>query len=117
MHLDQSPEERRVVVNQEDVKNIEDFFNHFRIPIPDFLKTQLDKFKNSPESYTYDDQCLLKTELARAIASSDHELFKDELFTNVLNNCSKEWYDAQFNRDLEEALSDEDQDSSESSEA
>ena len=108
-------EEKKVVVNQEDIQNIEDFFKHFRIPIPNYLQQQIDVFKQDPNNYTYDKQCVLKSELAHAISESDHELFKDELFSNVIKNCAKEWYDTQFNRDLESALS-ENQDSSESSE-
>ena len=91
----------KVVINQEDIKNIEDFFNHFRIPIPTFLKSELDVFRNSPDDYSYDKQCKLKSELAHAIVDSDHELFKDDLFKNVIKNCNKEWFDTQFDRDLE----------------
>lgn len=100
-------ETNKVVINQEDIKNIEDFFNHFRIEIPSYLQTELEVFKNDPNNYTYDKQCKLKTELAHAIVSSDHELFKDDLFANVIKNCNKEWFDAQFDRDLVDTFTDD----------
>jgi len=98
----------KVVINQEDIKNIEDFFNHFRIEIPEFLSKELQVFKDNPAEYNYDKQCKLKSELAHTIVSSDHELFKDELFKNVLGNCNKEWFETQFNRDLESTFTEGD---------
>jgi hypothetical protein len=99
--------EQKVVVGNEDIKNIEEFFDHFHIPIPQYLRDELDKFKNNPGAYTVDMQKKLKTELAHAVVSSDHELLKDEVFGRIINNCDKEWFDTQFNRDLEDALTDD----------
>lgn len=96
----------KIVISAEDIKNIEEFFNHFRIEIPDFLQKQLDVFNNNPNAYTLDDQKLLRAELAHAIVSSDHELMKDGVFSNIVANCDKEWFDTQFNRDFESDLTD-----------
>lgn len=103
--MNQEEEVNKVVINQEDIKNVEDFFNHFRIEIPKFLQAELDVFKDDPESYNLDKQAKLKSELAHAIVSSDHELFKDDLFVNVMKNCNKEWYDTQFDRDINDVFS------------
>ena len=100
----------KVVVSAEDIKNIEEFFSHFRIDIPAYLQTQLDVYRAAPDEYTLDKQKLLRAELAHAIVSSDHELMKDGVFTNIVENCDKEWFDAQFNRDFEGDLSDIDKD-------
>lgn len=96
-----SEEQNKVVITSEDIKNIEDFFSHFRMDMPDYLREQLDVFKNNPEAYTIDNQLALKSELAHALVESDHELLKDDLFKDVIDNCSKEWFDTQFQRDFE----------------
>jgi hypothetical protein len=106
MSNETNEEGNKVVINEEDIKNIEDFFNHFRIDIPDFLKSELDTYRSSPDTYGIDNQEKLKAELAHAIVASDHELFKDKLFENVVKNCTKCWFDTQFDRDLESGLSD-----------
>ena len=108
-----SEEKEKVVINSEDIKNIEDFFNHFRIPIPPFLQEQLDVFKQDPEGYTVEKQLRLKAELAHAMVESDHELLKDDLFKPVIQNCEKEWFETQFQRDFEGALPDEEETSGE----
>ena len=98
----------KVVVGPEDIKNIEEFFGHFRIPIPEALQTQINSFKKDPSNYTLDQQKLLRAEVAHAIVSSDHELMKDGVFDNITNNCDKEWFETQFQRDMEDAFSKED---------
>jgi len=103
--MSQEKEDNKVLINQEDIKNIEDFFNHFRIEIPNFLQAELDVFKNNPDEYNLDKQAKLKSELGHAIISSDHELFKDDLFVNVMKNCNKEWFDTQFDRDINNTFS------------
>ena len=100
-----SKEPNKVVISSEDIKNIEEFFNHFRIPIPTYLQEQLNTYKTAPDEYTLDNQKTLKSELAHAIVSSDHELLKDGVFDNIISNCDKEWFETQFNRDLENELS------------
>ena len=100
--------EKQVVLGNEDIKNIEEFFGHFNIVIPEQLKARIDIFKKSGGGYTVEQQTELKIELARAVINSDHELLKDEVFGRIMDNCDKEWFDAQFTRDIEEALSEED---------
>ena len=95
----------KVVISAEDIKNIEEFFNHFKIEIPTYLSDQLDIFKAAPSEYTLDKQKKLKAELAHAIVTTDHELMKDGVFSNIVSNCDKEWFDTQFNRDFEGELS------------
>ena len=103
----QQDEKKEVVISADDIKNISVFFNHFNITIPKFLQAELDRYNNKPDKYTYDDQLKLKAELAHAIVDSEHELFKDELFTKVVTNCEKEWYNVQFNRDFENTIKDD----------
>ena len=98
----------KVVVGPEDIKNIEEFFGHFRIPVPEGLQTQIDAYKKDPSNYTLDQQKLLRVEVAHAIVSSDHELMKDDVFDNITNNCDKEWFESQFQRDMEDAFSEKD---------
>jgi len=100
-----SNEENATLVSGEDIKNIEEFFSHFRIPVPDYLQEQLEVFKADPNTYTMDKQKMLKSELAHAIVSSDHELMNDGVFANICQKCDKEWFETQFDRDLEDGLS------------
>jgi predicted methyltransferase len=98
----------KVVVGAEDIKNIEEFFSHFRMPMPEALQAQINVFKKDPTAYTLDQQKLLRVEVAHAIVSSDHELMKDGVFDNITNNCDKEWFESQFQKDMEEVFSKED---------
>ena len=98
-------EETKALISGEDIKNIEEFFSHFRIEVPSYLKEQLDIFKADPGAYTADKQAMLKAELAHTIVSSDHELMTDGVFSNICLKCDKEWFETQFNRDLESELS------------
>jgi len=97
-----------IVINKEDIDNLEGFFTHFNIDCPDYLKQQFATYRNAAKDdkieYTLKDQQYLKEELCKAIASSEHELLKDELFSSVVERCEDIWFHAQFKRDLEETL-------------
>jgi hypothetical protein len=97
----------KVTITPDDVKHLENFFDFFKIPVPTRLQRVVDKLKADPNNFTIETQRELKIELAHAVASSEHELLKDGLFKNVMANCNKEWYEAQFERDVEDILSGE----------
>lgn len=98
-------EERKVTISKEDAANIVKFFEHFNIPIPAPLQAQINRFNDNPDSYTPKEQDKLKIELAHAIITCDHELLKDEIFQTLNVNSDKEWFEAQFDRDVEEVFS------------
>lgn len=96
-----------IVINKEDVDNIENFFKHFSIELPKYLQEQFSTYRESGDKYSLADQQRLKEELCKALALSEHELLKDELFSSVISRCEDVWFHAQFTRDLEESLLDE----------
>ncbi len=100
--------EESVVLTQEDMRNVREFFNHFNITIPTYLD-KIIKRVESEETITLESQKIFKTILARTISESEHELFKDSLFEEIIPECEKEWYDAQFRQDFEEAMVSPDQ--------
>jgi uncharacterized protein (DUF1786 family) len=100
--------EESVVLTQEDMRNVREFFNHFNIDMPEYLdKTILSVEKEN--EITLQSQKNFKTSLVRAISESNHELFKDSLFEEIVPECEKEWYEAQFSQDFEAAMSSQDQ--------
>ena len=99
--------EQQVLITKEDIKNVKDFFSHFNIDIPSHLEAKLDDIANA-ESISIEHQKHLKTAIARTIVESEHEIFKDALFEEVIPNCEKEWYHAQFDQDFKEAMTQED---------
>jgi hypothetical protein len=97
-----------IVINKEDIDNLEGFFTHFNIDCPAYLKEQFTTYRdassNDSVEYSLKDQQRLKEELCKAIASSEHALLKDDLFSSVVERCEDIWFHAQFKRDLEETL-------------
>lgn len=95
---------RKVVMTPDDIKNIEEFFGHFKIKVPVHLQKVLDKFKGNPTGFTFDDQCQLRAFIAHTMVSSDHPLLTDKVFGNIRANCDKAWFEAQFDMDVEEVF-------------
>lgn len=98
------PEKKQVVVSADDIKNIEDFFIHFKIPMPAPLESSVLKYKDNPVEFTFEDQCKLRAYIAYAVTTVDHPLLKDQVFSTIREKCSKAYYDARFDLDLEEVL-------------
>lgn len=103
------PEEnasKEVTLGAQDVENVEVFFKHYGIEIPQYLQEQIDLFK-SVEKYTIDMQEGFRNQLARALVSVKNPIMEDELFKGVISKCDKVWFDAQFDSDVEEVLSED----------
>lgn len=90
-----------VKITKEDVRNTENFFNHFEIEIPDYLKKILHTIRES-DSITPSMQKEMRIGLSKALVESDSLLLKDELFKEVMPNCQKIDFDASFEKDFEE---------------
>ena len=98
-------EEKRVVVlTPEDIKNVEDFFTHFKLQPPELLQQMLDKFRKDPKSMTFEDQKIFRAAIAMSMTSIDHPLVKDSVFNSIRAKCDKAYFDAQFDMDIEKAL-------------
>lgn len=96
---------RQVVITPADSKEVEKFFEYFDIPKTKALTDAFSAFQNDP---TYVNQNELKFQLANFLAESDHPVFKDEVFANVIPE-SRESRDAlAFERELEKQLTSSD---------
>ena len=91
----------KVVVTPEDAKAAFEFWNQFNIPPMDGLKEAFERFQNNP---TFENQDHLKMMVTKAIATTDHECFKDETFKKVAEECAEVSYHMEFQRNLEETI-------------
>lgn len=101
-------EKRLVVVNMDDIRNIEEFFTHFEIPMDAGLVAVSAKFRDDPTNFTFEDQALLRTYVAKSIAASDHKLLTNDIFKDIVSNCKTAAFDGQFELDLQSMLTEED---------
>jgi hypothetical protein len=98
-------EEKRVVVlTPEDIKNVSDFFTHFKLQPPELMKNMLEKFSKDPKSMTFEDQKVFRAAVAMSMTSVDHPLVRDQAFVTIRTKCDKAFFDAQFDMDIEKVL-------------
>ena len=98
-------EEKQVVVlTAEDVKNVKDFFTHFKLKAPDMVTNLIEKMEKDPKSITFEDQKRFRAAIAYAMNTIDHPLVKDNAFANIRAKCEKAWFDAKFEMDIDEVL-------------
>jgi hypothetical protein len=90
-----------VVITADDCNAALDFWKHFQIPIPTELEQAMAMFAKSPD---FTNQEEVKLQICKAIASSDHKAFKDEMFTKIVEECAAVTFEMKFERDLEESL-------------
>lgn len=94
--------EKKVAITPDDAKAAMAFWDHFNVPFMPGLKEAFETFMATP---TYENQQYLKYMSCKAIATTDHEAFKDETFKDVASECSDISYNMEFDRELEQALS------------
>lgn len=99
-----SEEKQIVVLTAEDVKNVEDFFVHFKLQTPEVIKEISAKIKADPKSITFDDQRYFRAAIAYSMNTVDHPLIKDPAFDNIRKRCDKVWYESQFDMDIDRLL-------------
>lgn len=94
--------EKKVVISAEDCNAALDFWRHFNIPIPAELQGALDAFAADP---TFQNQEKVKLEVCRAISTTDHEAFKDDMFSKIVEECEGVTFEMQFDKDFEAEVS------------
>lgn len=94
--------DKQVVISAEDCMGALDFWTHFDIEPPAELKQAMDKFIANP---TFDNQNLVKLEICKTIATSDHEAFKDDMFQKIVDECRSTAYEMSFDKEVEETFS------------
>jgi len=97
-------EKKKVVMTADDFKNVEEFFTHFKIEMPEVLNERIVSYKKDPREFSFDDQKLFRAFIAHAMNTVDHPLVKDDVFKNIRAKCEAAWYSAQFDLDLEQML-------------
>lgn len=93
--------EKKVVITPEDAKAAMEFWTHFNVPFMPGLKEAFEAFINEP---TYENQQYLKYISTKAIATTDHEAFKDETFQEVAAECGDVSYEMEFDREFEQVI-------------
>jgi hypothetical protein len=99
---------QEVAVTPEDCAAAFDFWKHFNItPIPG-MKEAFDAFIAEP---TFEHQEAVKFYVCKAISETQHEAFKDPLFEKIVQECADVSFDIQFDKDLEQVLTSNAEDS------
>ena len=105
---DQEPKveekENKVVISPEDCNAALDFWRHFNIPIPSNLQDAFDMFAKDP---TFENQNKVKLEICRAISQTDHEAFKDDMFSKIVDETAAVTFEMQFDKDFENTVTTE----------
>jgi Lhr-like helicase len=96
--------ESQVLVTPEECHAALEFWKHFKIPIPQSLADAVERFTNNP---TLENQDILKLEICKSIAETDHEAFKVPMFEQIVQECANTAYNMQFDKDIEKVLSEE----------
>lgn len=91
-------EANKVVISPEDCNAALDFWKHFNIPIAPGLQDAMSAFSADP---SFENQQRVKLEVCRAISSTNHEAFKDDMMSKIVEECSGVVYDMQFDKDFE----------------
>lgn len=93
--------EASVVITSSDCAECAKFFEFFNIPMPEELSKALRDFSSNP---CIELQNEVKYQLAHAICTTDHPVFRDEAFVRIKEETSKEYDILTFDREFEKAL-------------
>lgn len=97
-------ESKKVVISSDDCVAALDFWKQFDIPMLPEFEQAVHTFRDNP---TFENQQELKYQLCKAITTTDHEAFNDEMFKKIRQECETALYNMQFDRDLEQTLTEE----------
>jgi len=91
----------KVVICADDVQAALQFWTNFNIEIPPSMKEAFDNFAADP---TFANQQKVKLEVTKAISTTEHEAFSDEMFSKIRTECAEVAYKMAFDEQLEQAL-------------
>jgi len=102
----------KVVLSDDDVKMVEDFFQHYNDPktnnlvLPPDLRREIEAFKSKAKdgSYTTEDQMKFTVALCGAISNTTHPLLLDSSIKDLIDATGTIWKDAQFYEEFEKAI-------------
>ena len=95
---------KQIVITPEDCEAAFEFWDHFQIPKIPELDTALAAFKTDP---SYENQQKILMAVTKAIAFTDHDAFKDEIFTNILPECRNTFNNLAFDEEMKKILSED----------
>lgn len=95
---------RRVVITPEDCSGALEFWTRFEVPLSQELRDAFDAFMKEP---TLANQDRVKYEITHAVAYTEHEAFKDEMFKEIVEECKSIYDELSFDKALEKTLTDE----------
>lgn len=98
--------EKKVTISNEDIENVRNYALHFGVDLTPELETSMKNFENDP---SYENQMDFKLEICKWMTGSQHESFKDKLWDHPKTAAADAMYDLQFDKDLKEELSAEEQ--------
>lgn len=99
---------REVVLNIDDIRNVREFFKHFRIEVAPELEDAMAAWEAKDSKVSLQDQEALKIGLCVSMLKSSHPMFKDPLFEKILKKAEKLVYESTFAKELETQLGSED---------
>jgi hypothetical protein len=97
---------RQVVITPEDCEAAFEFWDHFQIPKIPELQESLTAFKAEP---TFENQKKILMAVTKAIGFTDHEAFKDEIFTKIVPECRAEYANLAFDEEIKKVLTPEEE--------
>lgn len=97
-------------IDQDDIKNIKDFFTHFGIPVPDKLNSAMTQLENALQEDIHINELIklqnsVRVQLCTTICETDVPLFKDPLFDEVIHNAKNIAFISNFDDQLETLVS------------
>ena len=97
-------ENQQLLVTPEDCEAAFAFFSHFDIPKIPELDEALTAFKANPTPET---QKKIIHAVCKAVGFTKHEVFEDEMFERIVKECRSVAYDLEFDKELEEKLTED----------
>ena len=76
-------DKQEMVIAHDDLVNLRDFYTHFKIEEPKFLKIVLDECIPDATKFDFQKQLMVRQALAETIANADHPLFKLDVFDEI----------------------------------
>ncbi len=98
------PPPDRVVLTEEDIKTIESLYQIFEMDMPEYLKNEIDIFRQNTREYTTEQQNRFRSMYALAWTEMSHELFDDPIFDKIKESCRDVSYDEAFNLQMQGIL-------------
>ncbi len=101
----------KVVITNDDLRMIEEFFNNYNDPktnnllLTDRLKEEIAKFRAKGSDYSVEDQKNLTISLVGALHKSTHPLLRDAALKEVMDCVADVWHEGSFHEELEKAIS------------